>query len=275
MRLSHFSSVGIAPFIGRASQEERGREFAMKPVGLWVSCDDHEMNWHDWCTSENFRIEQLVRSIKVKLREDANVMLITTPEQLVAFTAKYGYVPDFYHNINIPPPAPYMQTYIDWKHVAEDYQGIIIAPYQWACRMDIFWYYTWDCASGCIWDPAAIEHVRFDTTAADVIVPATRWTRQLRVSLDAHGFWLSAEAGPEQRIVGWSAAAKRWFAQDSASLVRPDRERPARYKRGLLRLLLGPRRGRRYSFDRSWEWEREGHVVHDSSTWTGASAPDQ
>ena len=37
--------------------------------------------------------------------------------------------------------------------------GIIIAPYQWYCRMTVDWYYTWDCASGCIWNLDAIESV--------------------------------------------------------------------------------------------------------------------
>ncbi|QBI98814.1 hypothetical protein SEA_BOBBY_184 [Mycobacterium phage Bobby] len=47
--------------------------------------------------------------------------------------------------------------WIDWGKVAADYGGIIIAPYQWSRRMDPHWYYTWDCASGCIWNLEAIE----------------------------------------------------------------------------------------------------------------------
>jgi hypothetical protein len=48
---------------------------------------------------------------------------------------------------------------IDWQRVAEQHQGIIITPYQWECRYSIDWYYIWDCASGCIWDPDAIESI--------------------------------------------------------------------------------------------------------------------
>ncbi len=42
--------------------------------------------------------------------------------------------------------------------VAKLYQGIIIAPYCYSIRLDndCFWYYPWDCASGCIWDATAI-----------------------------------------------------------------------------------------------------------------------
>lgn len=57
-------------------------------------------------------------------------------------------------------PGP--QVYrIDWDAVAGTYQGIIITPYIWERRLgDSAWYYSWDCASGCIWDPAAIGSLR-------------------------------------------------------------------------------------------------------------------
>lgn len=33
------------------------------------------------------------------------------------------------------------------------------APYQWECRLDrdTFWYYSWDCASACIWNLQAVR----------------------------------------------------------------------------------------------------------------------
>jgi hypothetical protein len=57
---------------------------------------------------------------------------------------------------------------INWAGVAKDYQGVIIAPFVWDRRLhDAYsWYYTWDCASGCIWDAAAIERVEPLFTAA-------------------------------------------------------------------------------------------------------------
>ena len=45
-----------------------------------------------------------------------------------------------------------------WPGVAaEGWAGIEIAPYIWARRLDgpARWYYGWDAASGCIWDPTA------------------------------------------------------------------------------------------------------------------------
>ena len=50
---------------------------------------------------------------------------------------------------------------IDWRLVAEEWQGIVIAPYLWERRFDsdARWYYSWDCASGCIWDHRAIAAI--------------------------------------------------------------------------------------------------------------------
>lgn len=49
--------------------------------------------------------------------------------------------------------------YIDWASVCRAYQGIVISPYFWSRRMGPMWYYSWDCASGVIWDADAIESV--------------------------------------------------------------------------------------------------------------------
>lgn len=50
---------------------------------------------------------------------------------------------------------------VNWPLIATRWDGIIIAPYQWSCRYDdrTFWYYGWDCASGCIWNLHAITDV--------------------------------------------------------------------------------------------------------------------
>jgi hypothetical protein len=48
---------------------------------------------------------------------------------------------------------------IDWTEVAKQYKGIEIIPYFWNYRHQSKgnWYYTWDIASGCIWDASAIK----------------------------------------------------------------------------------------------------------------------
>jgi len=59
-------------------------------------------------------------------------------------------------------PSSYFKT-VSWEQVAKDgYQGVEITPYQWELRLDsrVNWYYSWDCASGCAWDPQAIESLQ-------------------------------------------------------------------------------------------------------------------
>ena len=48
------------------------------------------------------------------------------------------------------------------QNSTSDYQGIIIAPYLWTRRHheSTGWYYSWDCASGVIWDARAIAELK-------------------------------------------------------------------------------------------------------------------
>jgi len=116
----------------------------MKPVGLWVSVDG-EMDWVQWCIGEEFNTTSLAHRTPMRLAPGHNVLVLTKPEELDAFTNKYGGTlsRDF--------------LYIDWPQVAQDYDGLIIAPYQWERRYDLSWYYGWDCASGCVWNLTAIS----------------------------------------------------------------------------------------------------------------------
>lgn len=74
--------------------------------------------------------------------------MICGPEEIDSFTHRYG-IPGFFGS-----------PMINWPAVAIEYQGVIVAPYSWERRNS--WYYPWDCASGCIWDAAAIESITVD-----------------------------------------------------------------------------------------------------------------
>jgi hypothetical protein len=112
---------------------------------LWVSVDG-EYDWPWWCEAESFDIGSFRH--EVSLRPDANILVITTVNELDAFQRRY--------RASIASWA--FSKGIDWERVARDHSGIVIAPYQWERRHDIksSWYYGWDCASGCIWDLTAI-----------------------------------------------------------------------------------------------------------------------
>jgi hypothetical protein len=81
----------------------------------------------------------------VELASSAKVLLIAGVATFDAFDRQYG-------------ASIRDVTYIDWPRVGADWQGIIIAPYLWERRFQS-WYYSWDCASGVIWDASAIASI--------------------------------------------------------------------------------------------------------------------
>lgn len=60
------------------------------------------------------------------------------------------------------------------------YDGIVITPYVWSMRLDrsAFWYYGWDCASGCIWNASAVAEL---VPLPVVPTSATALVRQLDI----------------------------------------------------------------------------------------------
>lgn len=140
MKLVHYSLEPIyAPLRSKSNIGVHHR----KPTGFWLSDDDAEMNWKVWCQENEFALNRLIYSVEFQLVDNHNVLIIDSGEALVMFHKQYAV--DDYH--------------IDWEAVSREYQGIIITPYLYQYRLDmtINWYYTWDCASGCIWDVSAIE----------------------------------------------------------------------------------------------------------------------
>jgi len=142
MNLSHFTAEhSLVP----RSEVQTGRR-GDKPVGLWVSVDGPD-DWQEWCRSEGWGDVDSKLRFRVTLADDANVLRIDSTSSLLDFAAEFQ-----------DPGGRAWR--VNWSAVAERWQGIIIAPYQWSCRLgEPDWYYTWDCASGCIWDADAISCV--------------------------------------------------------------------------------------------------------------------
>lgn len=143
--LSHFSNE---PYLRHVySKQQRVADYRScfdKPCGLWVSVDG-EYDWQSWCESESFGIGRFRHQIY--LSRDCNVLHLKSASDIMEFREHWG----------IEREDLWRDVYIPWEKVAKEYQGIIIAPYQWSRRMEESWYYGWDCASGCIWDASAIQ----------------------------------------------------------------------------------------------------------------------
>jgi hypothetical protein len=162
MRLVHYAKEPLAaPLTVRPQTGPDKQPDYFKPHGLWVSDDACPDNWKSWCEDQDFCLECLAYAYGVTLRADANVLVLTSAAEIDRFTDTYEVNP-------IPGPRTLkVRFWIDWPTVREQWDGLIITPYIWERRNllshngsgDAAWYYSWDCASGCIWQPRAIASI--------------------------------------------------------------------------------------------------------------------
>lgn len=149
--------------LDRRKYEQRDRlsEYR-KPVGFWIT-DDTDDCWRSWCVGEGFMLDGLTHKHQVEL-DERNVLILRSEGEVHDFSQKYG-VPKHWGT-----GEKYTDWCIDWERVVQERDGLIITPYLWSLRMDLSWYYTWDCASGCIWNADAIQSVTLIGVDHDVAV---------------------------------------------------------------------------------------------------------
>lgn len=155
MKLFHYSATKItAPkSVAQKNSWADGTPLG-KPRGLWVSVDD---DWKRWCESEHFYLSNFTYEHEVILAPDANILYLKNAQEIRGFGVEFAYKRSKLNKIS---SAGFIYD-IDWVKVARRWQGIIIAPYSYEMRLsDHMWYYGWDCASGCIWDAAAIKDIK-------------------------------------------------------------------------------------------------------------------
>ena len=122
-------------------------ENIFKPSGFWYSCKN---SWYNWCY-ENMpkRLGKYLYEVNINNKMKTNIrninkdkiLIINNKKDFQTFGKKYKII-----------SAGLIS--IDWNTVSKDYGGIEICPYLLEFRMDdnYEWYYTWDIASGCIWN---------------------------------------------------------------------------------------------------------------------------
>jgi hypothetical protein len=109
-----------------------------KPVGTWYGIGD---SWARFCHYDAQWCYDYVYTLEY---DPKTVLHIKTLDEFKIFAEKYKHGgTDFYFN-----------NYINWEMVSNDFDGIEIYPYRKECRLtvDTAWYYSWDVASGCIWN---------------------------------------------------------------------------------------------------------------------------
>lgn len=163
MKLIHYSNDYI-DYLENREYPQTDLNWQAKPNGLWFSIEEVEeydklpnnYNWKEWCEAERYRVEALIHSYQITLKDEAKILHLKTKEQILEFSKQYP--------LKTRDWDAEWDTYqLQWDEVKEKYQGIIIAPYQWDCRLSLesCWYYGWDCASGCIWDIDCIKSFNY------------------------------------------------------------------------------------------------------------------
>jgi len=162
--LLHYS---IGPTVLDRSRIYDQDEFrGFKPNGLWLSVSGDD-DWEWWCRENEFNIGGYVH--RATLVEE-NILWLRTAAEIDRFHAEWSEQDDVWRRGGTAPLSDDFvrrQWPVNWRAVTEHYDGIMIAPYQWSRRMGgPFWYYGWDCASGCVWQLDAVE--TFESVNAQV-----------------------------------------------------------------------------------------------------------
>jgi hypothetical protein len=119
-----------------------------KPMGYWYDCNKE---WISYISSEMpNRVGDYIYEVYLN---KGSMLTLDTGEEVLRFSEEYGMIPDYLKGITTGA------EYIDWARVSQSYTGIEICPYQSGLRMDrrTNWYYTWDLASGCVWNPVGMS----------------------------------------------------------------------------------------------------------------------
>lgn len=84
--------------------------------GLWCSFERSPRNWARWCKAENFHVDDLNISFKVKIKLGARIFSISNVSDLKYIPIKEGYESRPSYSYNIAP---------DFEELAKHYDGII------------------------------------------------------------------------------------------------------------------------------------------------------
>lgn len=147
-RLIHYSKTPLLKVESRKHREHGGG--AYKTPGLWISVEGED-DWLAWCRGEGWRLDGFTHATEIVLIPDAKVKRISGERELKDFTAEFS----------TAEQNKWLRK-LDWIAIRKRWHGLIIAPYCWECRLaeNTFWYYSWDCASGVIWNAKAIKELR-------------------------------------------------------------------------------------------------------------------
>jgi len=155
MRFINYSDRPLVemPSFQQFQLEARGS----KPNGIWLSVveENGRDSWKDYCERTNHPLKPY--RTEVIISKEARILHLATAKEIDQITNRYGYFRECREHEKSNPD--YTRSSIHWDQVAQQYAGIIITPYcEERHRLDL-WYFTWDCASGCMWSKDAIKEM--------------------------------------------------------------------------------------------------------------------
>ncbi len=151
MKFIHYSAQPLIVVYDAAQSGDR----IDKPRGLWFSAGDGDDGWRAWCEGEQFSIDCLAYATEITLADNARILNVCGAVEIDDLTMKYGRKYPF----RLADERCF--DGIHWRAISDLYDAIVIAPYCWDRRLDGIakWYYSWDCASGCVWNASAVKTV--------------------------------------------------------------------------------------------------------------------
>jgi len=116
---------------------EDNNYYYSKPPGFWYQIDD---DWERWCKDEDFHCGKFKHEIIIN---DCNILIIDTLEKFEKFVDEYSTTDLKCWKFNK----------LKVEKLINNYDGLEISHYFYEYRLNVHWYYSWDCASGVIWTP--------------------------------------------------------------------------------------------------------------------------
>lgn len=143
MDFTHWSTQPIERLI----QKRYVQKTNSKPAGFWFEVDG---DWQRWCEGESFRLETFRFSYSLDL-DLSRFLFLKTISDIDSFTSQWTKGTEYNWEVY-------------WQLLHRAYSGIIIAPYQWERRYTdhTSWYYSWDCASGVVWNISAVRSFKLN-----------------------------------------------------------------------------------------------------------------
>lgn len=139
--LTHYSAIPLGELERQGVCDSRPQ---FKPRGLWVGVGE---SWKEWCEAESFNLKGFKYKYLVEVLDWVDVLVLDTEAKMHEFNREYKI------------GERHSTACINWNRVVDKYKGILITPYHWSLHLhdQFLWYYCWDCASGCFWDPSIIK----------------------------------------------------------------------------------------------------------------------